>query len=810
MNKKHPMETDFFIIDSENLDQCTSAFYGYVISDDVITDYPPAEYMDLSGHGCYVVVTKTEDEIIISQDYIGCYGIYVFKDKNGGFVVGNSFLYLVEYLNKKGEKLTFNRDYANYYITTSVCSSAYDQTMINEIHILDRSTRLHINISNKNYYEETIDYKENLVDPGTREGIELLDSWFDSWIGILRSIGSRTTNIRADLSGGFDSRVAFSLVYNSGLNMNKIWVCSTRDGKHTHAEDLRIASEIAEELHFPLNNHKYQLDEREPYDMKEFLSKSLYVKLYFHKHMYYHQGYFKQTSYHVTGFGGGCVRKFLKMQPELFIEEQKKRAFRYSYGDDTRLTESVEAILKDGLNKTREKLVKNGISFSEEELLRYHNRETRCRNHFGRNTVENYLSNRIVLSPLLDPKLHRLKVNSTLCEDPDFLVALIFSRYAPELLGFEFEGGREISRETILKADAVNLRFPFRKRDMERVEFCPSDKKSAKAKPDMISMSRIEEIVQGAFENSYVKECIRWEFSKKAYEAAEGRINTENQHIPLAEVYGMIGIPKLLQDMERLDTEAALMPDWIIQLYNMNQFSKTKWNSDSVPSNLKESFRKFQIRHFNNVHDGIELCWEIISGATGYAVYRKNRGSIEKLAELNRNVCRFIDCEVKKSWGKVFDYYVCPCYKNFQKPMDDGKTIQRLNGVFITDIQKTGSSDFIVHVSCDNKSNKLMGYTLECASSLSDLENQKNSFFTVQVSGRDNTTIKAEPQQKADTWYFRARGYSAYTNSKSKETTTSFGEYSPIVTAGKNGIEGVTKTPAGVSLKRKLLRFIKK
>ena len=779
MDKIEPTEPFFFIIDSEHLDLCKSASYGYVINDDVITEYPPSEYMSLSGHGCYVVVTKTEDEIIISQDFIGSYGIYIFRDKNGGFVIGNSFLYLLEYLNRKGESLTFNRDYANYYITTSVCSSAFDQTMINEIFILDRSTRLHINIGNADYYAETIDYGENRVDPATKEGIELLDRWFYSWVDILRSIGSRTTNIRADLSGGFDSRTVFSLVYKSGLDLNKIWVCSTQDGKQTHAEDLIIASEIAEELHFPLNNHRYQSDEKIPYDIKEILSKSLYVKLFFHKHMYYHQGYFKQTSYHLTGFGGECVRNYPNLKPEVYIEEQKERAVHYCNQNDSRLSDSVEIILRDSIKKTCEKLEAAGISFTEEELLRYHYRETRCRNHFGKNTVENFLSNRIVLSPLLDPKLHRLKASSAFCEDPDFLIALILSRYAPELLGFEFEGGREISKETLAKADAVNLRFPFRKMNVKRVECCSAEDNTAVSKPSLTSLKKADEIVQGAFECSYVKKSIEWEFSGKAYEAALRRSKNENQHCPLADVYGMVGIPKLLQDIGNPDNDISLMPDWLIQIYSMHQFSESTWNSSSAPLELQKSFREFHISCINNVSNGIEICWEIIDGLTGYVVYRKNKGKTEKIADLNKSVSSFVDCEVQKSWGRVFEYCVCPKYLGYQKPLDEWKTIQRLSEVSIRKIGGNGHNGLAVRVFCDRELNKSTGYEIEFAESKEDLLKQKGSFKRKRVDGRDNTWISISVSVKRK-MYFRVRGYAAYVNGKTGIKTISYSNYSPV------------------------------
>ena len=139
MNKQYFEDSRFFILDSAKLEIDDSIFYGYtIIGNDVVTDLKEADYSRLCGLGAYVAVEKTCDEIILHQDFIGCYGIHLYEGKDGSFVVSNSFLYLVEYLLRNHYECSINSDYVNYFATTQLCSSAYGQTAVNEIRILDR------------------------------------------------------------------------------------------------------------------------------------------------------------------------------------------------------------------------------------------------------------------------------------------------------------------------------------------------------------------------------------------------------------------------------------------------------------------------------------------------------------------------------------------------------------------------------------------------------------------------------------------------------------------------------------------------
>ncbi len=74
-------------------------------------------------------------------------------------------------------------------------------------------------------------------------------------MGIYITVFEKKTNIiSCDISGGFDSRTALSIILNSGVKLNEILMNSAKDKKHVHAEDFSIASNISSKFGFKLNN----------------------------------------------------------------------------------------------------------------------------------------------------------------------------------------------------------------------------------------------------------------------------------------------------------------------------------------------------------------------------------------------------------------------------------------------------------------------------------------------------------------------------------------------------------------------------
>ena len=94
---------NFFVIDSNKLDDVKSHMFGYCISTDgILTDnyYKQlGRYEEPGPNGAYIMIRKINDELIINQDFHGSFGLYLFENKETGyFALSNSFIYLEEYL----------------------------------------------------------------------------------------------------------------------------------------------------------------------------------------------------------------------------------------------------------------------------------------------------------------------------------------------------------------------------------------------------------------------------------------------------------------------------------------------------------------------------------------------------------------------------------------------------------------------------------------------------------------------------------------------------------------------------------------
>ena len=72
-------------------------------------------------------------------------------------------------------------------------------------------------------------YQQNTIPLESREGLELIDKWVDKWGYIIRSLKKKTKNISSDLSGGFDTRSMITILMNSGIDLNQIYIHSIND-----------------------------------------------------------------------------------------------------------------------------------------------------------------------------------------------------------------------------------------------------------------------------------------------------------------------------------------------------------------------------------------------------------------------------------------------------------------------------------------------------------------------------------------------------------------------------------------------------
>lgn len=450
----------FFVIDSEHLAEAKTKLYGYTIINDIIVeDAAQIKTVQPYGEGAYVYVCADAPEhITITQDFIGSYGLYLYR--NGDyFAISNSFAYLTDYL-KYTHKLTFHRDYANHLIISSLCPVSYSETLIEEIEYLDRSAVVSIHIPTRKLSTSLVDYRESTLSPTSEEGLAVLDKWYNKWTNRLRNMERSGEAIQFDLSGGFDSRLTFALALGSGIDMNNVFVYSIDDNLHTHAEDFEIASEIARFYGFPLNKRPAQ--EYEHFTLEDALNISMYLKMGFHTQMHPKTEYAKTKRHAFNGNAGEVIRNsHWNIPQEQYIQEVVAFAKPYGAAAAREFTDSTVSLVNRAYEKTRAKFKQFGRELRPEDYTINLYRETRSRQHFGRDLTENYCAGFFKHAPLLDADLHQLIPCDEVCGDKDLLMTIILDRYQKDLLRFKFDGNRSIAPETVAYARKINSEHPY-------------------------------------------------------------------------------------------------------------------------------------------------------------------------------------------------------------------------------------------------------------------------------------------------------------------------------------------------------------
>lgn len=546
---KQIIEDNFFFINSKQLELVESKLYGYIVSTEgVITnDNFKKDFFSHYNDSCgaYIYVEKNQNSIRIYQDFIGACGIYLYKGSDGEFYMSNSFLLLTNKI-KKICKLSFNYDYAYNFLNSDLCAINYSDTMINEIYLVPGNCIISIDLRTKELQYEYVNYQIETVNVDTREGINLLDKWYSKWCTIFRNIKSISNNVTSDLSGGFDSRLILSILLNSGIDLNTININTINnftDQSSVQAEDYEIASLISEHYGFNLNNHVYA----DTYRMDDFtgvLSLDLYTRMCFHKIPYVLNNCHRDRLYSFQGYGG--IRGYWLYTYKEFKDMQLKRI--------SELTPQIKPHVERELEKVFTSLSKDSnVSLDDKRISEYLYMYTRARNHYGKSMFSLYLTNKIILSPLLDPLIQKLNVKTESCGDSNLLMATIFKRYAPDLLLFKFQGKRSIKESTINEAKKINERFgPYKPLFSDTVGtidiFLPSCDKSNQVRTiprknvnlhqsivNIVQSVEFKSFCDAFFYNEIYDKCIT-DFKKRRFN-------------PIQQLYALLSLVKIIKDV---------------------------------------------------------------------------------------------------------------------------------------------------------------------------------------------------------------------------------------------------------------------
>jgi len=451
-------EKYFFLIDSEHLQEINTHLYGFSIEDSGIFEDSNVDQWDqdrFHGVGTYIFIKRKPGQILISQDFNGSMGLYLYRSGDY-YAVSNSFFMLIQYLEDK-KPLTPDMDCMKCFLSSWLVNLSYQRTAIQEITLVPSLSELVLDFSEGPQIRYP-DYRFNSVALDSPEGIQRLDNWYYKWIKVIRSIAAQTDELRVDLTGGFDSRLVFLFFLKSGIDLNKVYIRSINDQLHTHEEDYRIASSIAEKYGFSLNRAP-SADEDVNYSAADVLNLSFHTKMLFHKELTFPSSFPRRKRYYFGGFGGETIRPYWDMDQETLIEHECSHITRLPDKTYQEYAGAVTRILTDSCQSLEEKCgpfdpVSNSCGFNMY-------RACRCRQHFGIINTEAYTLNTYKISPVMDPMIQQLCLNDEVCSDKNLLIALIFQRYCPDLLSIPFEGGRSFAQKTLTHAAELNEKYPL-------------------------------------------------------------------------------------------------------------------------------------------------------------------------------------------------------------------------------------------------------------------------------------------------------------------------------------------------------------
>lgn len=526
------IKKNFFFIDSENLSDVKSHLYGFCIAGNEIfngnesgaTQALERNTPPRASGGAFVFVKRSGNEIEISQDYAGAYGIYFFRHGDY-FALSNSFLLMTDNL-KKIFPLTLNRDFINSMLMTGMTMMTVSETPIEEIKLLGREQKILIDVSEKQIHFEKIGYLEDTVNPYSEEGIKIIDEWHKNWTGFIRNLTGKTKNISVDLSGGFDSRMVFMLFLTSGIDMKKVKINSSTAKVHTFEEDLSIATEITKYFGLKVNENIFEV-ETVPIDYKESVNISFMLKLGIHSQMQYQSGYNIKPLYQFGGGAGENLRNYwIAKNFEQFFAGNFYVSIERKFMRHEEFTSSRRRLMERANREIEEKFGdpnEKGWSVPDKFYI-----ETSTRYHNGRETVEAFIANRLRIMPLLDPLLHRLKRTVDDNATPNILFPLILDRYCKKLTEFPLDLRRNYNEQALTWARETNEKFPLKpenkplpikiETEIQPTIFVPPEKENSPEEKK--SGKTPQEYVSEIFRSDNVKKIFLSEFSSEIYNHA--------------------------------------------------------------------------------------------------------------------------------------------------------------------------------------------------------------------------------------------------------------------------------------------------
>ncbi|MDE0490143.1 hypothetical protein NK638_01070 [Psychrobacter sp. A3] len=510
MNVKK-LENQYFVFASD-LENPNKFFQGYcfVGTDYIFGDIGRQKYYDETGNnifggedGCYVIAESVDDSFLLSSDFSGNKKIFYYWTPDF-WVVSNSIFLIVEHL--KDNNINISVNYSQLAAIAVPRGSFFNQlysidTFVNNIKLLPIGHSL--KISKSRYSIEKIEKTRSF--DSYEEGLSI---FIGTWIARLAGLLNHGINIKADLTGGADSRTVFTFLKKAAektIRANNIPVL--RSGSTpSNTTDLEIATKIANIYNFPINEKG--IDRVNTFSGEEsFLSwKILCLGVY-------HPVYFPNSGpqHHIVSLGGAGAenhRHFYK-NPSVqdFVNSNASKV------SPKWLSYNVIADLETELQRMTN-------ANSEMDPLILHYREYRNRMHSGRTpqyiSLFNPLGSKILEDVSEVAGENRLKVGQL---NYDLMATLL-----PDILNIPFDNEAKALNE--VRKENLTVLDSWQEFETGNVYIDNNPKIHDKEKT-LPALQLLNIDFQKAKENSFVKEFFGTEFIGQAETAMADAIESK-------------------------------------------------------------------------------------------------------------------------------------------------------------------------------------------------------------------------------------------------------------------------------------------
>lgn len=437
------IDDNFFVIDSNNCKTIKGKLYGFVLLDNKLLAFKDNynTHIEKKEYGTYINIIKEDEKLIIEQDAIGSYGLFIYQ-KDDYFAISNSFYYLVLYLNKKN-KLTLDIDNIKYLLTQSLTTLSITKTPIYEIKQIDKDMKIIIDTEARSVDFVRDKLQQHIFNIDSQECFEILDAWFSKYCSFIQSLSKNNIYFETALSGGRDSRSVLTLFYHLNL-LQKIHIYSRIDNTERDKKDYKIATLIANQYQFELNANKTTVPQNKYSSELTFLL-TFFMQLGIHKEFYYIDYYSLKPVFTFNGLGGEGLRNTWKMSPTSFISKRVNDLEAY-----TGIAKNYQIkFIKDSFNYLQQ-ITKENLGA---ELYNY----TWNKTHSGKANAIGCMRNFFNISPLQDPTLKLIKTNDHNYDDL-LLISIIYQRYMPGVIDIEISS-EPIKQEVKEQADLIQKKY---------------------------------------------------------------------------------------------------------------------------------------------------------------------------------------------------------------------------------------------------------------------------------------------------------------------------------------------------------------